>query len=767
MTNNLIQPKGSVSTETNKQSIARFTGVKQNEVEYLVDNLDVSGLKYLYDPSTETVWEMNGNELGTVNTWIITNNSLSLETDKNTYILKMANENILLKTEISSYDGFKYIGKCENITTLRNTEPTEDQQQIILYKYLDSGPIINCVLTYDKMDTTTPDDDFSVFVTNNGARWKANIESGFDIRLAGYSKTLNNFSESINKIISSVVTKIVSNGNFTTQQCEINIYSDSEFTSDSPHIANSTMYLPTFFTLNFHGGKHIIKTNKDITIFKIDNAQFFTSHGLTWQMLTSGYADGTTLKSNARKQNIFKSNGLWMMGIGTTSTMPGVILGQTDTVTNSGLDCDVQLQFLNISKFYSGIQFGTTNTYNLYIDNCYFDGVSYGVYIPNGVNGNAGETIHISNSTITAGQSYGNVNGIGVYSDAFAYNLSFSKCHIDYCSKSVLSLGPHTSYSHFRFDNCWIEGFEKLITCSSMFVGNVPRIYFNSVEFEMRTTNTNVWGGPRKILDTNDFYTVSFDSCTFTYYRKPGINSTTIAFSGTDTKPMGLIRYGTSYFGAINSSRASRPYPIDIASSIRGLALFSGTEGTNAINSYDNSQLSLITSGSPTVVYGPSTDVNSQFQSIAITLSATTDIVYIYPRHKIFLQRGESIAGSCSVKLNSAVGNVYISTCLMNYYNPTLSGTVSGSTVTINKTPNLNATVQGVVIEDVLTYLNETNTTLTKNNFVGVEPTWVSQTYSGMLSNDIISGYDFSFPATKITGFTGTIYISLPFWWKV
>lgn len=90
MSNNLIQPKGSVSKETNIQSIARITGVEISEVKYLEDDLDVTGLKYLYDSSTETVWKLNGDETGTVDSWIVQDDVLQLLTTTSTYQLSIS-----------------------------------------------------------------------------------------------------------------------------------------------------------------------------------------------------------------------------------------------------------------------------------------------------------------------------------------------------------------------------------------------------------------------------------------------------------------------------------------------------------------------------------------------------------------------------------------------------------------------------------------------------------------------------------------------------
>ncbi|QOE32390.1 tail fiber protein [Klebsiella phage Muenster] len=103
MTNNLIQPKGSVSKETNKQSIARITGSKIEEVQYLDNGLDISGLKFLYDTSTETIWTLNGNETGTIYSWVIQDeDTMIITTSIQTYTIKIFESVDTLRENLSS-----------------------------------------------------------------------------------------------------------------------------------------------------------------------------------------------------------------------------------------------------------------------------------------------------------------------------------------------------------------------------------------------------------------------------------------------------------------------------------------------------------------------------------------------------------------------------------------------------------------------------------------------------------------------------------------
>lgn len=690
----------------------------------------------------------------------------TFEVDKLSLVLM---DGDVLRQEMAGSDGLKFIGKCGSLEDLRKIEPTFSGQSIKLERAVDGGPLINIELTHNPIPSDTVDNGYCRFVTVGGNIWDADISSGYDIRLAGYVKSKGNIAECLQKIVDSVVSRIVTSGNYNTQEFLINIYGDDTQTNDSPHIVSQTIKMPQFCTLKFHGGKHMFVAGGDFPCFKIDNAQFFASHGLTWAIGVGGYGTPSRHKSNGFKKVIFDSpQGVTIIGLGKdASNGDGVIYGQIEDVTGSVVSSsDTSLGLLFINNYNHGLRLGTINTYNLYLDDVYIDGITYGLIAESTVSKNSGETVHVRGGTIGAGYTYG-TDGRAIYINTLAFNLSISQAHLDYSSVAVIRLGPRSTYSCIRVRDTWIEGFDKLIECNGMYAGRKPHVYLVDCEFECRQAdNVARWGGPRQIFDSGEFYALTVINPTFVFFKKPGKNCQTIALAGLETKGFSKIDYGSGYLGATDLTRLHRPYPIDIYSSIRGLGLFSGTEGDDAIATYDTSQMNIIKSGNPVVKYGPKLDMLTRFQSLIITLSATTDIVYIYPRHKVFLERGGSVAGSCSVMLDSAQGSVNISTCLLNYYDKTTNGTVSGSVVTLSNTASLNGTIQGPIVEDVLTYLQEAGTALTRSDFVGVEPTWVSQNYTA-LEVGLVSGYQFSLPALKFTGFTGSIRIALPFWWRI
>lgn len=87
MAMNLIQPKGSVSKETNKQSIALNLGLKFSDIEYLSTDIQVDSYIVLFDPISEMVFYV-GTAAGTPQSWSVnTDGNLSLITDLSSYTL--------------------------------------------------------------------------------------------------------------------------------------------------------------------------------------------------------------------------------------------------------------------------------------------------------------------------------------------------------------------------------------------------------------------------------------------------------------------------------------------------------------------------------------------------------------------------------------------------------------------------------------------------------------------------------------------------------
>ncbi|MGQ4631257.1 hypothetical protein ACUIG6_28385, partial [Raoultella ornithinolytica] len=114
-----------------------------------------------------------------------------------------------IRQNLGSGDGQKLVGKCATLDALRTTEPEYHGQEIILFRAVVDGPALNERLYYDATDTTSEENGFSVFVTPNGARWKADVSEGYNVFLAGFSPSENNLAQCIHKINAWIVAKAI------------------------------------------------------------------------------------------------------------------------------------------------------------------------------------------------------------------------------------------------------------------------------------------------------------------------------------------------------------------------------------------------------------------------------------------------------------------------------------------------------------------------------------------------------------------------------
>ena len=88
-----------------------------------------------------------------------------------------------LRSQLNKSDGFKLIGKCDDISTLRTIEPDVDGQRIFVEKHTtsiapnESGDSGGGWFHADLTDSTTNDDNGVVIVTSGGKRWKRDLSN--------------------------------------------------------------------------------------------------------------------------------------------------------------------------------------------------------------------------------------------------------------------------------------------------------------------------------------------------------------------------------------------------------------------------------------------------------------------------------------------------------------------------------------------------------------------------------------------------------------
>lgn len=98
---------------------------------------------------------------------------------------------LTFRNQAAAVDGFKLIGRCPDVITLRAIEPTTPRQIINLASY-NSGWSINISkpsgggdFYFDERDNSSIDDGVITFVTASGARWKRIITGDVTFEMAG------------------------------------------------------------------------------------------------------------------------------------------------------------------------------------------------------------------------------------------------------------------------------------------------------------------------------------------------------------------------------------------------------------------------------------------------------------------------------------------------------------------------------------------------------------------------------------------------------
>jgi len=79
---------------------------------------------------------------------------------------------VAIRNELSNVEGFARIGQVDSLASLRTIEPENRNQQILISGYRTGSTIGFGTFYYHQADTTSIDNDCTIVVTPNGARWK-------------------------------------------------------------------------------------------------------------------------------------------------------------------------------------------------------------------------------------------------------------------------------------------------------------------------------------------------------------------------------------------------------------------------------------------------------------------------------------------------------------------------------------------------------------------------------------------------------------------
>lgn len=355
---------------------------------------------------------------------------------------------------LSQPDGLKWIGKCKSISSMRETHPTYEGQEIVLERSNPSGALVNAKFTYDSSDTTTPDDGYSVIVTADGKRWKADVSNGVDIRTHELLKSDgSNFGSVLNSIIRSEVKKMVAASSLFAGNTKINIPaklvhgSKMFLTADEPIIQSS------LFSITFESNARIEYNKTTGSALSINNYPYYVEENLNgWNLETYVHQHAGCFGSLAGEIEIV---GISSLGENFNKSA-GVFLGNTKGNTeNTGILNVRNFRLFNVKStgFFLGLDATVQSTYLNTIENCLFVKNYHGIgnSIPDVSNG--GERIRLVNCTISNNTLH------GIYWGAISAGIVFDSCSIDYNGGAPICMSYYGRGNRFIFTNqCWIEG---------------------------------------------------------------------------------------------------------------------------------------------------------------------------------------------------------------------------------------------------------------------------------------------------------------------
>jgi hypothetical protein len=635
----------------------------------------------------------------------------------------------LLRQNLAALDGLKLIGKCSTISALRTVEPSYAGQSITLRRAVSGGHEINCQLWYDADDLTTADDGYSVFVTAGGARWKADVSKGLDVRLAGLLSDNSNLGTVLNTIITGEVNKIKAAG--TIKGAITNFFipaSRKVYTIDTP------VFIPSFMCLITDGYVYLNYPSVTDSAFSINNASLAISSG----GMPSNPADVQGCK-------IFNANGgrFILTGPGgAVSTGTGLYVG--DPSTSYFAVRDLMVGDLTIMKFKYGIQITARNNF---INT--FNGIismlnQYGVYVSGGSSLNAGEKMIFENCTI------GN-NSVAHFWFQAPMWYYINNCSLDYTDADVLLVGNLASVSRILVQGGHIEGVPGyLVNCPSA-PGIPVKVQFRDVQLYMNGASNTI----RQLIHApGGGCAVSFEECdwTFTqYYETYEYLSLSGYGDGTENNNRCVITNKNPRSTGLRSNRILPRYN----NGLMGWRFnFSGTQGNSVLNTTDaNTKITVSSSNSGvSAVYGANTADGSR--TIEITAVNSSDVFELVHTPYYPAKERPTWCGGLSICAGGiSSGNVNMYMLARTFEEPVLTFNSGTSTITTSR-----GTI-AVYLSDVINVtelFTRSGSPLAPTSYVGVSQSVPQAQYA-----------DSAQLALRLTGFVGTIKVKIPVFWSV
>ncbi|CTQ16095.1 hypothetical protein BN1200_580036 [Klebsiella variicola] len=331
----------------------------------------------------------------------------------------------VIRRNLASSDGLKWIGRCSDLTALRGIEPTSASQRISTVAHSPGWAAIAGVPSgggefyYDHNDTTSPDDGGHTIVTALGARWKRVDQDVIPEHFGFRADSTDDQSAAVQAAVYFAVAK------------NRRLHGSPGKTA---YIA-STVYIPPYLNADWRG-----MTLKTVT------------SGMTAVRLSTGaativapYRRGTPL-NNLIIEGRFKAGTTNVPD--TTFATNGLAIGELGSAQVS----DLNFSGLAVRGFQSSLVIAGPSAYLLKFSGCdigaaWFRGISYTA------SSDSGENIQFFGGSIyDCVNTGGSAQGVYISPSASAVELTFNGVSFDYNDVDLSQ-----SHSNVTINDCHQE----------------------------------------------------------------------------------------------------------------------------------------------------------------------------------------------------------------------------------------------------------------------------------------------------------------------
>lgn len=671
-----------------------------------------------------------------------------------------------LRANLGSGDGFKLLGMCETVAELRTVEPSYPGQVIKLRRAVSGGPILNAEMFYDDSDTSSSDNDFSVFVTPGGARWKPCFTDGINVWMAGFSESENNLAECINKIGQWYVDQSISDAQINNRKAIIYVPSLGYKTT---YTMTSTVKLPPSLV-----------ELRPLGDMMFDFSSLTSSDAIVCSHEYSGLTYGKGNDKNGYSADaggyvINPAGVLYVKGAGVTrskdssgnvtstaaTTGVGIVLGnrtRAGTVNGYLNVRDAAVRNVRVFGFTGGFQFGTCDTYLVKLEDSNLYANLHNHYQPNMTVINSGEGMYFDHVTLS------NAGINNHYIDANGLDYWFKNTHIDYAYQDGVFFGPNAATEMILTD-CWLEGNDRYVFAQPTKTGTSGQCRVLMQGGKIVPNRYGVtYRGVRPIFKAPGFNSLILElmdvdmSSGYAGYMCDDAYGTWVPYGDQTTL---IIRYRVSdiYKWLPRFAYGAGGYLLNSNYTFTGSAGTTLPSSVSTANFESAYHWSMVTGGA-TVEFGAAADADSDgLIPVKITATSTSDIVYLFCANYVqFPRNGVYMRCKGSVKCAAAVGSVNVQAVLRpltyRYIVSTLN--TANNEITNNYYESSLGNVTGDTINVLGGILSQPYLTRTANDYVSTPPLKIQNYFKGSLWGN---------PGLKFTGFTGTIYVKLPAYW--